>query len=74
MRWEWTAILADILWSPGLQVVWSIGLNKTKLRKRLGISTFNSLLTVQFNVPQKRYELKPNTELLKTCVNAMNTL
>ena len=29
----------------------------------------NSLLTVQFNVPQKC--LKPNTELLKTCVNAM---
>ena len=50
------------------------GLNKTKLRNRLGISTFNSLLTVQFNVPQKCYELKPNPELLKTCVNAMNTL
>ena len=36
------------------------------------VSTLNSLLTVQFNVPQKCYELKPNTELLKTCV--MNTL
>ena len=50
------------------------GLNKTKHRKRLEISTFNSLLTVQFNVPQKCYEFKINTELLKTCVNAMNTL
>ena len=30
-----------------------IGLNKTKHRNRLGISTLNSLLTVQFNVPQK---------------------
>ena len=51
-----------------------IGLNKMKHRNRLGISTLNSLLTVQFNVPQKCYEFKPNTELLKTCVNAMNTL
>ena len=50
------------------------GLNKTKHRNRLGISTLNSLLTVQFNVPQECYELKLNTELLKTCVNAMNTL
>ena len=52
-----------------------IGLNKTKNRNRLGISTLNSFLTMQFNVPQKCYECKPNTELLKTsCVNAMNTL
>ena len=29
---------------------------------------------MQFNVPQKCYEFKPNPELLKTCVNAMNTL
>ena len=42
-----------------------IGLNKTKHRNRLGI--LNSLLTVQFNVPKKCYEFKPNTELLKTC-------
>ena len=51
-----------------------IGLNKTKHRNGLGISTLNSLLTMQFNVPQKCYEFKLNTELLKTCVNAMNTL
>ena len=42
-----------ILWSPGL------------CRNKLGISTLNSLLTVQFNVPQKCYEFKPNTELIK---------
>ena len=51
-----------------------IGLNKMKNRNRLGISILNSLLTVQFNVPQKCYKLKPNTELLRTCVNVMNTL
>ena len=50
-----------------------IDLNKMKHRNRLGISTSNSLLTVQFNVPQKCNEFKPNTEVLKTCVNAMNT-
>ena len=42
-----------------------IGLNKMKHRNRLGISMLYSLLTVQFNVPQKCYE--PNTEPLKTC-------
>ena len=51
-----------------------IGLNKTKHRKSRRISTLNSLLTVQFNVPQKCYEFKLNTELLKTRVNAMSTL
>ena len=51
-----------------------IGINKMKHRNRLGISTLNSLLTVQFNVPRKCYEFKLNTELLKTCVNAINTL
>ena len=50
-----------------------IGINKTKHRNRLGISTLNSLLRVQF-IPKKCYEFKPNTELLKTCVIAMNTL
>ena len=50
-----------------------IGLNKMKHRNRPGISTLNSLLTEQFNVPQKCYEFKPNSELLKTSVNAMNT-
>ena len=47
-----------------------IGLNKMKHRNRLGISTLNSLLTLQFNVPQNCYEFKPNTR----CVNAMNRL
>ena len=52
----------------------NIGLYKMKHRNRLAISTLNSLLTVQFNVPQKCYEFKPKTELLRTCVNAMKTL
>ena len=34
-----------------------IGLNKMKHRNRLGISTFNSLLTVQFNVPKNAMNL-----------------
>ena len=51
-----------------------IGLYKMKHRNTLGISMLNSLLTVHFNVPKKCYEFKPNAELLKTCVNAMNTL
>ena len=62
-----------VLHSPVL-LCGHIGLNKMKHRNRLGIYTLNSLLTVQFNVPQKCYEFKPNPELLKTCVNAMNTL
>ena len=71
------------MWSLGLSGIFlhnpvllcdHIGLNKMKHRNRLGISTLNSLLTVQFNVPQKCYEFKLNTELLETCVNAMNTL
>ena len=33
-----------------------IGLNKTKHRNSLGISTLNSLLTVQFTVPQNATE------------------
>ena len=37
-----------------------IGLNITKHTNRLGISTLNSLLIVQFNVPQKFHEFKPN--------------
>ena len=45
-----------VLHSPVL-LCGHIGLNKMKHRNRLGISTLNSLLTVQFNVPQKCYEL-----------------
>ena len=40
------------LHSPAL-LCGHIGLNKTKYRKRLEISTLNSPLTVQFNVPKK---------------------
>ena len=40
-----------------------IGLNQTKHRNSLGITTLNPFLTMQFNIPQKCYEFKPNTEL-----------
>ena len=61
-----------ILWSPGpCDIMWSHWSQQNKAQKQTRISTLNSLLTVQFNVPQK---FKPNPELLKTCVNAMNTL
>ena len=67
-----TLVCAGIFLHSPVLLCGHIGLNKTKHRNRLGISTSNSLLTVQFNVPQKCYG--PNPELLKTCVNAMNTL
>ena len=47
-----------ITWSVQEYLCGHIGLNKTKHRNRLGISTLNSLLTVQFNVPKKCYEFK----------------
>ena len=50
-----------------------VGLNKVKHRNILGISTLNSLLTVQFSV-LKCYEFKPNTELLKMCKCYEHTL
>ena len=66
------------MWSPGLCIpvllCGHIGLNKMKHRNRLGISTLNSLLTVQLNFPQKCHEFKPNTELLKTCKCYEHTL
>ena len=67
-------VCAGIFLQSSVLLCGHIGLNKTKHRNRLGISTLNSPLTVQFNVPKKCYEFKPNTELLKTYVNAMNTL
>ena len=71
-----------ILWSLGLcrnisaqscVIMWSYWSQQNKHRNRLGISTLNSLLTVQFNVPQKCYEFKPNTELKDMC-KCYNTL
>ena len=59
-----------VTWSVQKYSCGHIGFNKTKHRYRLGISSLNSLLTVQFNVPQKCYEFKLSTELL----NAMNTM
>ena len=41
-----------------------------KFRRKMGWSPLNSAI----QVPQKCYEFKPTTELLKTRVNAMSTL
>ena len=49
-----------------------LGLNKTKHRNSLGISTLNSLLIVQFNVPETCYNFKPSKPLLKLCKNAIS--
>ena len=51
-----------------------LGLNKTKLTNSLSIDTLNSLLTIQFNVPQKCYEFKPTKEIISKCKNAMSEL
>ena len=57
----------EFMWS-----YWSQQNEAQKQTKNFYIKfTFNS---AQFNVPQKCYEFKLNTELLKTCVNAMNRL
>ena len=48
-----------------------LGLNKTKHRNSLGISTLNSLLTVQFNTPQKCHEFKPSADLIRRCKNVI---
>ena len=61
-----------VTWSVQEYSCGHIGLNKTKHRIR--ISTLNSLLTVQFYVPQKCCQFKPNTELLKTCKRYEHTL
>ena len=70
------------MWSLGLcrnipaqscVIMWSHWSQQNEAQKQTRNSTLNSLLTVQINVPQKCYEFKPNPELLKTCVNAMNT-
>ena len=47
-----------------------VGLNKTKLRNSLSVSTLNALLMVQFNRQQKCFEFKPSDELLRRCKNA----
>ncbi len=49
-----------------------LGLNKTKHRNCLGISTLNSLLIVQFNVPEKCFNFKPSKPLPKQCKNAIS--
>ena len=51
-----------------------IGLNKTKHRSCLSITTLNALLTLQFNVPYKCYEFHPSQDLISKCKNAIGEL
>ena len=48
-----------------------LGLNKTKHRNSLSLSTLNALLTVQFNMKQSCYEFKPSSGLISRCKNAI---
>ena len=77
----WSPVCAGMfMWSLGLcrnipaqscVTMWSHWSKQNEAQKQTrNFSKFNSLLTVQFNVPQKCYKFKPNTELLKTYVNA----
>ena len=49
-----------------------VGLNKTKQRNSLSISTLNSLLMIQFNRQQNCFDFKPSDELLQRCKNAIH--
>ena len=51
------------MWSLGLCQEYSHLSQQNEAQKQT--RNFYSLLTVQFNVPQKCYEFKPNTELIK---------
>ena len=51
-----------------------VGLNKTKHRNSLALTTLNSLLTVQFNKPVPCYSFKPSNELTRLCKNAVAEL
>lgn len=51
-----------------------VGLNKMKHRSCISIDTLNSLLTIQFNVPQKCYEFKPTKEMVAKSKNAIGAL
>ena len=55
-------------------IMWSHWSQQNEAQKQTRNFYIKFTLTEQFNVPQKCYEFKPNTELLETCVNAMNTL
>lgn len=50
-----------------------LGLNKTKLRNRLGTDTLTSLLTLQINIEESCSDFNPSKELLQKCVNAIAT-
>ena len=48
-----------------------LGLNKTKHRNSLSLSTLNALLAVQFNMKLSCYEFKPSSSLISRCKNAV---
>ena len=50
-----------------------LGLNKTKIRNRLGMDTLTSLLTLQINIEESCSNFNPSKELLQKCVNAIDT-
>ena len=49
-----------------------VGLDETKLRNSLSLSTLNALLVVQFNRQQNCFEFRPSNELLRRCRNAIS--
>ena len=73
ISWVWSLGLCRNIPAQSCVIMWSHWSQQNEAQKQTR-NFYNLLLTVQFNVPQKCYEFKPNTELLKTSVNAMNTL
>ena len=51
-----------------------MGLNKTKLRNKLGVNTMNALLQVQCNQKEPCYTFKPTAQMLSRCKNAIDNL
>ena len=50
------------------------GLGKTKHRNRLGIAVMNALLTIKVGMQMNCYEFIPSKQLLKKCINPIQTL
>lgn len=50
-----------------------MGLNKTKLRNRLGLQTLNALLCIKYNHAGRCFDFIPSSALLQRCRNAVKT-
>lgn len=50
-----------------------MGLNKTKLRNRLGLKTLNALLCIKYNSPGNCFDFKPSEVLMRRCKNAVKS-